>query len=376
MLKFKMESTKDSSIEGIKKLAHQIHMEKVSFILYFASTEFDFKQVNQVFQNEYSNVLIIGGTSQGELVEEGYSQGNLVALSIYGDDFKVEALVLDEFKRKGMLYKKKVQQKIKDLGINLNDAHMKDKFFAISLIDALSSAEEKLSMVLSEAFNEKDIHLVGASCGCLNPAECYLSYNGTIYQDAAILLFVRTNKKVVIYNENIYEPIGEKHRVTSADISKRLVKTVDGLPIEKIYAKELGISENDLNEAVFAVHPIGRVVGEKSYIASPVCMVPGEGIKFYVRVMPGSSFYFMKSENPIDKAVETQLYVQEQMSNPKIILAFSCILRHIQFSQQNLTQKMYQQLSSIAPVFGITTLGEQISLTPVNQTLTLLAIEE
>ena len=376
MLKFKIESTKDTSTEGIRRLVHQVHMEKISFILFFASTEFNFKQVNELFQNEYFNVPIIGGTSQGELVEEGYSQGNLVALSIYGDDFKIEALVLEEFKRKGMLYKKNVQQKIKDLGIDLKDSHMKEKFFAISLIDGLSSCEEKLSMMLSEAFNEKEINLVGASCGCLNPTECYLSYNGNIYHDAAILLFVRTNKKVVIYNENIYEPIGKKHRVTSADISKRLVKTVDGLPIEKVYAKELGINEKDLGDAIFAVHPIGRIVGEKSYIASPVCLVPGEGIKFYVRVMPGSSFYFMKSENSIDKATETQVYLKEQMSNPQIILAFSCILRYVQFMQQRTTKKMYQQLRDIAPVFGITTLGEQISLTPVNQTLTLLAIEE
>ena len=31
MLKFKIESTKDPSIEGIKRLARQVHMEKISF---------------------------------------------------------------------------------------------------------------------------------------------------------------------------------------------------------------------------------------------------------------------------------------------------------------------------------------------------------
>ena len=376
MLKYKMQSTKDLSEASIKKVVEQIHMEKISFILYFASAKFDFQKVNQIFHKYYPDVTVVGGTSQGELTSEGYSDGNLTAISVYGDDFKVETLVLEEIKRKGMLYKNAVREKVKSFGINLSDPHMKDKFFGISLIDALSVAEEKLSLMLSNAFDEKEIHLVGGSCGCLDTSECYLSCNGEVYQDAAILLLVRTNKKIMVYNENIYEPVGKKHRVTSADISQRIVKNIDGQPAAKVYAKELGVTESQLKDDIFAAHPIGRTIGEKSYIASPVCTVPGEGIKFYIRVMPGSSFRFMQAVDSFKKAQETAAQIKAKVDNPQLIFGFSCILRYIQFLQQNSTQTMYQELRNIAPVFGITTLGEQIGLNPVNQTLTLLAIAD
>lgn len=376
MLTYKISHTQDTSKEAIEEMALKLQQPKISFILFFASARFPFETVNNVFKACYPDCTVLGGTSQGELADGAYSEGYLTAISVYGDDFKVEALVLKEIKQKALIYKKHVREAIKRLGIELTNPQSLKQCFAISLIDGLSCAEEKVMMMLQSAFQEQKIHMVGGSCGCLDPAVCYLSANGQIYQDAALLLFVHTKKKVMVYNENIYEPFGEIHRITSADIGKRIVYTADNKKIAQLYAETFAINKEKLNAGLFATHPIGRQVGEKIYITSPVCTLQEDAIKFYARVMPGSSFQFMQALEPLKVAHQTNEAIHKQLQSPKLILGFNCILRYLQFKEQGLTKQMYQSLNQVAPVFGFTTLGEQIDLMQVNQTLTLLAIED
>ena len=376
MLNYKISSTNKTCKENIKKMALELKQPQISFIVFFASAKFKFEEVNDVFKACYPDHIVLGGTSQGEWADGKYNEGYLTAISIYGDDFKVEPVVLEEISRKGMIYKNKVQAAIEKLGIRLSDSKAIEQFFGLSLLDGMSMAEEKVMTMLGMVFEDKPIRMVGGSCGSLDSAECYLSLNGKVYQDAAILLFVRTNKKIVLYNENIYEPFGATHRITSSRIGERIVQTADNVPMTKLYQQTFNVREQDLDMQLFAKHPIARMQGDKAYIASPVNALNTGAIKFYTRVMPGSSFRFMNAVDPLERAKQTAAYIKENLNNPKLILGFSCILRYIQFKEQNLSRAMYEILNEVAPAYGFTTLGEQIGLTQVNQTLTLLAIED
>lgn len=376
MVKLSNKFTTIGTEDEVRKIAREAHMDKVSFVLFFVSEKFDFNMVSKVINEEYPNLPVVGAISQGEINNLGYTDSTITINTIYGDDFVVKPVRLTRLTEKAMVYKRRIRRALGELGIDWDKDGAENKYFAISLIDFSSAQEESLMTMITNTLNNRYWKLVGGSVGDINTGKSAVSINGDILYDAGALILVRTNKKVIVRHENIYKPVGKLHRVTSASIADRKGISADGIPFAELYAKECNVPVNRLNSNLFSEKPIGRVVGNNSYIASPISANNDGSINFYTRVMTGSPFHFMEADNIIECTKNTADLIKNSMKKPELIIGFNCILRYLKMQEEKVQKEVYSILNDVAPYCGFTTLGEQIDKNQVNQTLTYIVIGE
>lgn len=368
--------TKAMSIESIKDTIRQVKMPKNSFVIFFVSSKYDFKQVAALVQEEFTDTPNIGCISTGEITTEGYVDSTFSIFSIYSPDFKVAPLMLTNLNKHIMLYKRNILETLSDIGVDVRQRNYTNNFFVISLIDAFAKCEERLGTLMRIVFDNNRVNLVGGSAGDTERGVSYVAMNGQVEQDACALLFIKTSKKIMTYNENIYTPKGEMHRVTEADFLTRTVIKADGKPFLDLYSQEIGVPKNKINSDVFAKNPIGRTSEGNTYIASPLCTNPDGSITFYTKVLTGRQFYFMEAANLSEKAKETVQKLNSNFKNIDFVIGFNCILRYLQMKNEHSCLSTYKAITNgtNAPYYGFTTLGEQIGATHANQTLTLIAL--
>lgn len=376
MVELSNKFTKIGTEEEVRKIAKEAHLDKVSFVLFFVSEKFDFKMVSKIINEEYPDVPVVGGISTGEINKLGYTDSTITINVIYGDDFEVKPIRLTRLTEKAMVYKRRIRRAINELGLDLNKEGIENKYFAISLIDFSTAQEESLMTMINNTLNGKYWKLAGGSVGNIVTGKSAISINGDIFQDAGVLILVKTNKKVIVNYENIYKPVGKLHRVTAANIAERKGITADGISFAELYAKECNVSLEKLDQELFAKKPIGRLVGDNKYIASPISVNSDGSINFYTRVMTGAPFYFMESDDIIQCTKKTADFIRNSMKKPELIIGFNCILRYFEMQEENVQKEVYSIINQVAPYCGFTTLGEQIDKIQVNQTLTYIVIGE
>ena len=376
MIKVANKFTTIGSKDEVRRIAKEAHLDKVSFVLFFVSQKFDFDMVSQVINEEYPNIPVIGGISAGEINELGYTDATITINVIYGDDFQVKPIRLTRLKEKAMVYKRRIKRAFNELGLNLEEENIENQYFAISLIDYSTAQEESLMTMINNTLKGKHWKLAGGSVGDIVTGKSAISINGDLFHDAGALLIVKTKKKVIVNHENIYKPEGKMHRVTAASIEDRRGIAADGISFAELYSRECGVPVEQLNEKLFSEKPIGRRVGDDTYIASPISVNKDGSINFYTRIMTGSPFYFMESKDLIECTQKTAESIKESMEKPELIIGFNCILRYLRMQHENLSEKAYSIINDAAPYIGFTTLGEQIDKMQVNQTLTYIVIGE
>jgi hypothetical protein len=202
-----------------------------------------------------------------------------------------------------------------------------------------------------------------------------VSFNGEVYSDAAVVTFVNSKHKFYIYKENIFRPTGIQMLVTKADFKKRIIYELDNQPAAVVYAQKLGIAKRDLPNS-FTSNPLGRKIGDKIWISSPFMVNPDDSIQFYCQVLTNSILEILEPVDPVKMAQSSANNINSNINNIKLLLAINCILRRLQFEQQNVSKEVFGLFSRIAPLAGFSSYGEQLNNTHLNQTLLLLALGE
>lgn len=188
----------------------------------------------------------------GEYCSQGY-QSNIISGFEY-DPQMAEIIPIDHIPAMSMKDMKNAYQKVK----NNSNA------FLLLLCDGLSKIEEKI--ITSLYFMDKDFKVIGGSAGD------DLSFTETpIYigreKVHSVGLFFDCKRRTYLTKENIYKPSGKEMLVTDADPMNRIVKTFNGNPASAEYARNLGVTEMDLNK-YFMNHPLGIEYDSEIYIAS------------------------------------------------------------------------------------------------------------
>lgn len=281
MVRVSSKFTTTGTEEEIRRIAKEAHLDKVSFVLFFTSEKFDFENISKIINEEYLNIPVIGAISTGEINELGYTEGTITINVIYGDDFEVKPIRLTHLTEKAMVYKRRIKRAFSELGLNLDEEGVENKYFAISLIDYATAQEETLMTMINNTLKGKYWKLAGGSVGDINSGKSAISINGEILRDAGALILIKTNKKVIVKHENIYHPVGKAHRVTEASISDRRGIKADGILFSELYSKECGVPVSKLDDKLFSQKPIGRIVEDNTYIASPINVNNDGSINFY-----------------------------------------------------------------------------------------------
>jgi hypothetical protein len=369
-------SQSPSAAVAAAEIASQILQQELKLIIFFASNIYDFTVLSKEMKKRFSGVELIGCTTAGELSNKGFTERSVVALGIAADNFTPVSTVVKDIHSTPMLYRKKVESAFKEAGFDPADPACSQKGFGIVLIDGLQGAEEKVLSVVNSVIKAPDFQIIGGSAGDgLEFKNTYVCLNGDVYSDAAVVTFIKTNKKFYIHKEDIFCTTEKSMTVTKANIRERLVQQLDNKPAAQAYAEYLGIPKHELAK-YFTCNPLGRRIGSKIWTASPFQVMSDDSIKFYSQIFQGTLVDILCPEDVIKKAEDTVKAVKEKIPGVKAVIAVNCILRTLQFKEQNHCGRISAELSQLGQVVGFSSYGEQLCKMHLNQTLVLLALGE
>lgn len=359
---------------AVQEIERQIRQPQLKLIVFFASNVYDFTALTKEMKNTFPEAELIGCTTAGELSPKGFTEKSVVALGIAADHFFPVSTVIRKIHSTPMLYRKEVASTFKKAG--LDSAACGNNGFGILLIDGLQGAEEKVLSVVNSVIKDPEFQLIGGSAGDgLEFKKTFVCLNGEVYSDAAVVTFVKTNKKFYIHKEDIFRTTDRSMTVTKSNIRERRVYELDNRPAAQIYADCLGIPKKELAK-FFTRNPIGRRIGNKVWTASPFQIMDDDSIQFYSQIFQGALVDILSPEDVIEKTKDTVKIIKEKIPNVKAIIAVNCILRTLQFKDQNQCGMISTELAKLGQVVGFSSYGEQLCKMHLNQTLVLLALGE
>lgn len=354
----------------VAKLIATIRQPQMKLVMFFSSKKYDIKEVAKIFKEYLPDVHVVGCTTAGELSNQGFTEGSISALSIAADDFEAAPYLMKEINRKVLFAKDDIIRVAETIGLS----HDSEDGFILTLIDSSQAAEEKILSLLRNNFPKLDI--VGGSAADEDFKETLVSVNGETMENAAAIVFVRTSHEMLFHKENIYTPTDIQLEVTKANIQQRLVLELNGKPAAEEYARILGIDVGYLRENfrdVFFSNPLGRTFGEDIWITAPTSIVDDKAIAFASLILPGTRVKLLKPVDAVAEAVKTVETIKQKLPNCKGAILFNCLLRYLQFKQDNQTEIIAREYAKLGPICGFNTHGEQLQRHHMNQTLTLVA---
>mgnify|MGYP000912386010 CR=1 FL=1 len=335
---------------AVTEIAKQIRLPELKLIVFFAGKVYDFAALSRALRDSFPGVELIGCTTAGELSRQGFTENSVVALGIAADDFRPASAVIRNIHSIPMLYRREVEKTVRRSGLDPADPNCSKQGFGLLLI--------------------------GGSAGDgLDFKKTLVCLNGTVYNDAAVITFVKTSKKIYLHKEDIFRTTEKSLTVTKANIRERRVYEFDHRPAASAYAAALGISETELPK-YFIRNPLGRRIGNRIWTASPFQVQADKSIIFYSQIFPGALVDILDPVDVVAKTRESVRIIKEKIPNLKAVLAINCILRTLQFKDQDQCGKVGAVLAELGQIIGFSSYGEQLGKMQLNQTLVLLALGE
>ncbi|MBR1714230.1 MAG: FIST C-terminal domain-containing protein [Treponema sp.] len=354
-------------------------LSSYSIVIFFASSRYDFKMLSELLHEKFAKAEVIGSTTAGEITQDGFTKDSIVlnAIETGGSRTQCKGCLIDDAGKFPVVHKQELLQAAKEAGVNLSSPGISKNSFAISLISALHNAEENILSLVYTLVKDPDFMIAGASAGDdMKFKETFVSYNGRVSSDGAVLLFVRTQDPFCIYKENIFKESGKSVLLTDVDPKNHLVKSIDNQNPRRRYAQVLGISEREAEDATLR-HPFGRVFGDNIFIASLARFLPDGTLAMYARVLQGNTQSILDPLDSVEITEKSCLEMKDRIRNPGCVIFFNCILRTIGFEKSGKTSSVAQVWKRHFPKFsGFSTYGEQIGHINSNQTLVALIIGE
>lgn len=308
--------------------------------------------------SKYANNRIVLCSSAGEFSHKGFTEHSITGFSFDVNEADIVEIIKPSIRSIHAL--KKSYDKVK---------HNPNAFLFL-LCDGLSMGEESILSTLF--FIKNDFKIIGGSAGDYCSFSDTLIYIGNrrVY---SVGIFFNIQKRTQLIKENIYHTTQKRLLVTKADPLKRIVYELNGGKAATEYAKALGIPEGKLSETFFN-YPLGRVVQDQTFIASPMKVNPDKSITFYSQILPNSFIEVLKPNDIIENVQDTLGEIQFQ---PDFILSIHCVLRSFKLKDSNLWPAFQTKLLSVTPnQAGFISYGEQFYKRHLNQTMVILVLEK
>ena len=347
-------------------------------LIFFASVNYDFQNLSARLKERYPNCEVIGCSTSGEILRDGgFIQHSIVVTALSCTRTWVSGVIIHNVEKFNIFGVKTVEEAAHKIGINPGSPDCHKDAFALCFVNGLCNAEETLTALFYAIIKNENFILAGGSAGDdLQFKKTYVSYNGDVASEGAVILFVRTRCKFDIRKENLFTPIGKLMKITDADIHTRKIISIDGEVPKKRYAEVLGISENEVNNAQL-VYPFGRRLYGDMYISSIAGFNDDGTMNMYCKVTPGSFVELLKEGEIANIAEETCRAIGENIQKPGAVILVNCILRTIYFNQKALVKEVLDRLNRYFPNYcGFSSYGEQLGRFNCNQTLVSIVIEE
>lgn len=354
------------------ELAGNLLGEDLGFVLFFCSAEYDLDSLAEAINEEFGSTPIAGCTTSGELTPDGYGQGCITAIGFCSQNFSIAATVIEELEHFSFLEAQNlVSDLVKECQSN-NIAPIKGHSFALTLVDGLSSLEERILLTLNSVFGS--IPNFGGSAGDdEHLAHTHVFCNGRFRADSAVIILVNTLCKFDVFSTHHMIRGGERLVVTKADCEQRRVYELNAEPAALEYARAIGVDVKDLNSKVFALRPIGVRIGDEYYVRSIQKVHDDLSLTFYCAVESGIVMTVLEPVDILDDLQHEFVRIRAALGEPQLTIGCDCFLRRLELEHLGLKEHASGILRK-NKVIGFNTYGEQIGGMHINQTFTGVTI--
>ena len=245
-------------------------------------------------------------------------------------------------------------------------------------LEYCTNDEERLVTTMNVALDHTNIPLIGGTIfGVPEGKPSYAMYNGVLYENACCYAIIKNKSgKIRTYSELIYKRLeGAKlHIATEVNLAKKELITLDGRPAANVYCEDAGVSQSEIAGNVLT-NPLGRVIGDEVFIASPYEIGERGSLINYKRVNENDSISVMELMDYEKIGAETRDTIKSE--NPKIslVLSINCIYRHLLFQNRNYLTEFLGEMAKLGPHVGVVGGGEQYKKQHINQTLVCAVFE-
>ncbi len=203
--------------------------------------------------------------------------------------------------------------------------------------------------------------------------QTFVLFDGKAVNNAAVLLLVSTELPCRLFRCNNFEPTAVKLVVTEADIERRVVREFNAEPAALEYARISGAPESELNDRVFAAHPVIVRVGGDYYARSIQRANPDGSLTFFCAIDEG--FVLTAAARLDTLGVVEQMFrdTEAEIGEVEVYIGFDCIHRRLDAEQRQILRDM-QDLYRRHRVVGFNTYGEQYETMHLNQTFSGVAV--
>lgn len=362
-------------IELVSKL--KSNPKNYSVILFFVSSSYDFSKVSKLISQHFPHCPVAGTSTAGEITQAGFLNDSIVLTALQDTKTRVSGILIEYDEQNSASNKEKIAQAAVSNGITLHVKGANTKHFALSFITGLKNVEEFILALLYDVIGDTEFDHIGGSSGDdFKFEKTFISLNGEICEQGAVILFFKTDKKFDIRKENIFEPTGISMVITGFVPETRTITSIDGQNPQKRYAELLKMSESEVIDIALH-HPLGRVYGESTFISSIANFNEDGTINLYSKILKGSTVYILKPSNLLQTLEDTSSSIKEKISNPGFVYFVNCAHRTMVFEQKEMLKEVSNQWNKHFPLYcGFSSYGEQCGRMNSNQTLVSLVISK
>ncbi|RTR07240.1 nitric oxide-sensing protein NosP [Halomonas nitroreducens] len=341
-------------------------------VLFFCSAEYDLDALGRALEEHFGGVSLCGCTTAGEIGEDGYGRGGITAIGFDQRYFAFAHALIEDLDGVSLLDAQRLSDRLLDRCRQAAIAPIKGHSFALTLLDGLSASEEQVLATLNAALGS--IPHFGGSAGDDNRlAGTHVYGEGRFRGGAAVVVMVTTVLDFEVFTTHHLRPLDDKLVVTAADREQRRVIELNAEPAAEEYARLVGCAVADLDEEVFARHPLAVRLHDRTYVRSIQRVNDDLSLSFYCAVENGIVLTAMAAAPLLDDLQRVFDDIVARQGPPQLVIGCDCFLRRLEIDLDGLSDAASRLLSRYR-VVGFNTYGEQCNGLHLNQTFTGVVI--
>lgn len=342
-----------------------------ALVLLFAAAAADLRALLVRAGQAFPGAAIAGCTTAGELCEDGYADGRIVAIGFPSAGFAVETVLINPLdqvdSRVVVTQLQRARQALQRRAAGFANE------LGILMVDGLSGREEHL--IASLAGGLGPVPVIGGSAGdgrAFRRTRVFVA--GGIHDSAAVLCLLRVAAPLRIFSFDCTQPSRTQMVVTRADPRNRAILRINDEPAAHEYARLLAVPVESLGPEVFATRPVLVRVGGRHHVRSIQHVGPDGSLVFFGAVAEGMVLT-LAEESEVAAHLDAALKGLGEGAAPSLVMAFDCLFRRIDAEARQQAGAVSKILRE-HPVAGFSTYGEQFGAMHVNQTFTGVAFYE
>lgn len=239
----------------VSQLSKPTHAYNV--IIFFAAAEYDFSALAIKMKEHFSKAEVIGVSAPNSISPKGFIKQSLVVTALSCNKTSFQGVLIDNIDKFPIIDKSKLEQAAIKCGISVDSTSNHNDAFALTFINGVCNAEESFLSFFHAVIKNDNFIIAGGSAGDnMEFKKTYITYNGTVATQGAVVLFVKTRCAFDVRKINIFKSTGKRMTITKADVLTRTIYELDGQNPKRYYCKNLGIPESQAEHATLD-HPCG-----------------------------------------------------------------------------------------------------------------------